>query len=434
MRRGLFALVAALSLSALGVPPAFGQPGDLDTSFSGDGVLTKQLVPGQPTSIASIVGWPDGRILAAGRTGPDGAEDLVLARFLAGGAMDGSFGGGDGVVTLDVAGGNDDAGSVLVDPAGRIVVVGSVETGGTYRFDAARFGPGGALDTSFSGDGMRITAVGSDSLAYAGALDAKGRIVAAGWAQVSTTPYRGRFALVRYRADGHLDATFGDGGILTPNVSGVADMWASAVAIDAKGRIVVAGTWRKDTTSARRWVVMRLRPDGSFDPAFSGDGRLLLGGWPGASGGESGGAEDVVIDAGGQIVVAGYQTIAGRENVALARLLPGGTFDRTFSGDGRAAFRPKGSDVEANAATLDAKGRILAIGQTASGSIVVTRVRAGGRLDGNFGAGGFAFADVSGGADYGNTGFVDAKGRLVIGGSSYGFAIRRGVLARFLTR
>ena len=47
-------------------------------------------------------------------------------------------------------------------------------------FALARYNPNGSLDTSFSGDGKRSTGFGGDDAANAVALQADGKIVAAG--------------------------------------------------------------------------------------------------------------------------------------------------------------------------------------------------------------------------------------------------------------
>src|SRR5262245_55508908 len=80
-----------------------------------------------------------------------------------------------------------------------------------FRFAVARYTTGGSLDTSFSTDGMLTTdfpgTTGIREEAHALAIDASGKIVVAGTAAQ-------RFALSRYKADGTLDTAF-SGGMLT---------------------------------------------------------------------------------------------------------------------------------------------------------------------------------------------------------------------------
>jgi len=119
----------------------------------------------------------------------------------------------------------------------------------TSSFGVARFLGDGSLDRSFRGDGTaRTNFTKWDDSASDVAIQADGKIVAAGvagfaWGSLPT------FALARYRVDGTLDPSFGDGGKLRTRVGGVqpdqqldiVGSWASAVALQSDGRIVVAG-------------------------------------------------------------------------------------------------------------------------------------------------------------------------------------------------
>ena len=92
-------------------------------------------------SAYSIAIQPDGKAVVTG-TGFVGASsyDVVVARFNANGTLDSSF-SGDGVLTLDLSGGAADTGqSVIVQPDGKIVV--SVQPGNSangYDFALLRF-------------------------------------------------------------------------------------------------------------------------------------------------------------------------------------------------------------------------------------------------------------------------------------------------------
>ena len=71
----------------------------------------------------------------------------------------------------------------------------------------ARFNADGTPDNSFDGDGILTTKVGiSSEGAVAAALQADGKIVVAGYANL--TGYD-EFAVLRYKSNGTLDNTFG---------------------------------------------------------------------------------------------------------------------------------------------------------------------------------------------------------------------------------
>jgi uncharacterized delta-60 repeat protein len=168
----------------------------------------------------------------------------------------------------------------------------------------------GTLDPGF-GSGGRVTNDfdGRGAIGYAVALDAGGRIVAAGSAY-GAAPLDIDLALARYLPDGTLDPTFGDDGLVVSNLDGRDD--ARALALGADGAIYAAG--QRSTTGSRIGVT-RLLDDGSRDGGFGIDGRVVTNpGWYG------GWANAVALDTLGRIVVAGGATgPSGYDDWTLAR-------------------------------------------------------------------------------------------------------------------
>src|SRR5206468_5416171 len=106
---------------------------------------------------------------------------------------------------------------------------------------------------------------------------------------------------------------------------------ANALALTNAGRIVVAGA-SEEVLGSGDFAVARLKPNGGVDNGFSGDGRKTL-----TFGTGTDVAEDIALQADGRIVLAGhsYQGFAKGNDFAVARLKPGGAVDNTFSGDGK---------------------------------------------------------------------------------------------------
>jgi uncharacterized delta-60 repeat protein len=367
---------AVASLWLLSVPSlAAGQPGALDPSFGGDGKVTPNLTSGPDFAVGLVI-QGDGKLVAAGlasggggrfalvryaganlddtfggdgqvftnfTAGFDGANDLAiqtdgklvaagaagggggrfaLARYDTDGTLDTSF-GGDGKVTTNFSPGDDFAFGVAIQTDGKIVVVGRAGGSGG-RVAVARYDDDGTLDTSFSGDGKATTNItGGDDRVDQLAIQADGAIVVAG-----TAGYFGnnaRFALVRFSANGTLDATFGGDGKVTTNVDAGFD-GAFAVAIQpADQKIVAAGQARL------KLAVLRYNPDGTLDSTFAGDGKATTNFTRGLDY-----ADDVALASDGKIVAAGTANWFGRNaRFALARYDGDGTLDTTFGGDGR---------------------------------------------------------------------------------------------------
>jgi uncharacterized delta-60 repeat protein len=222
-------------------------------------------------------------------------------------------------------------------------------------------------------------------------------------------PEGGDIQAARLKANGALDTAFGTGGKARVDFGGTE--FGFAAARQADGRIVVAG--RSLGSGA---VVARLRANGTLDPDFDGDGRLML---PG--GGE---ARAVLVQPDSKIVVTGNPGLS--EVVTVTRLNPNGSPDTTFDGDGTATidFGPGGEP--ASSAVLQPDGKIVIVGSAQAG-IAVARLNANGSPDAAFGAAGKATVDF--GADAaGHAVALQPNGRIVVAGQLTGtgdFAVAR---------
>lgn len=220
----------------------YNTDGSLDTTFSGDGRVCTGFGSDREGALAVAIqnnafpGDHRTRIVVAGTTDDDNCPldcdyDFALARYYANGSLDTSF-GGDGKVSTGFLSSEDVAAAVAIQTDGRIVAAGHTLNTGDPDFALARYKSDGSLDGSFEG-GTLVTEMGAWDEAEALAIQADGRIVAAGW----STP--GYFALTRYDTDGSLNTSFSGDGRLRTSFDGAA--WANDVAIQADGRIVAAG-------------------------------------------------------------------------------------------------------------------------------------------------------------------------------------------------
>lgn len=110
--------------------------------------------------------------------------------------------------------------------------------------------------------------------------------------------------------------------------------WGEALAIDSYGRVVVAGSFEPGSAWGK-FQVVRLRPNGSRDRTFSGDGIRRLNFTDGYDA-----ATSVALQRDGKIIVAGFSPrpgeYFGENRFALARLNPNGSLDGSFGGgDGK---------------------------------------------------------------------------------------------------
>lgn len=357
----LLSAVAAFALffSSLHAVAAEASPaGTLDRSFAGDG---RKLIDvyGRHDRANTIAVQDDGKILMAGRASLSrsqggGPPRMTVVRLGRGGGIDDGFGrhGRVSVRRFDryLFG---QAHALLVQDNGRILVGGER----TLGLGLVRLRPNGALDRSFSGDGkVKTTVLGSDVLhrVLDLAVQDDGRIVAVGVAN-DFDDARGPsdLALVRYRRNGELDTSFGDGGAVVTDFGTDARTVGNAVAIQADGRIVVAGEVQSN------WIAARFLANGDPDPSFDDDGVRFTA--PLAIGY----AKDVAIQPDGRIVTAGCETGGTRPRFGLVRYLTDGSPDPSFGEGGaqhEASFGPRFRGGCASSMTLQRDGRIVLAG------------------------------------------------------------------------
>jgi uncharacterized delta-60 repeat protein len=169
--------------------------GSLDTSFGDQGVarvLAGTQSPGQHIRLA-----PGGGIVATGWTFSGGFQVPLVVRLTEGGAPDSSF-DGDGVLVLPASLGGvavGIAGGVDLTTDGRILVGLWLNYIGSHDWGVARLTPAGALDGSFGGGDGVVTSTLTDAnggVVMAGLeVDSRGRVVVGGSAASTNPPSPG---------------------------------------------------------------------------------------------------------------------------------------------------------------------------------------------------------------------------------------------------
>jgi uncharacterized delta-60 repeat protein len=263
----------------------YNSDGSLDSTFGAGGKVTTRFGLGLPfTRAHAIVLQPDGKIVVAGTATSATAPDFGLARYNPDGSLDSTFGAA-GKVTTDIRGtdGSDFAWAVTLQPDGKLVVAGSAAGPSGDAFALARYTPAGALDSTFGSSGRVITGFGGDQdWAQAVAVQADGKIVAAGKTGNQCCGGTFDFALARYTAGGTLDTAFGAGGKVTTDFAGGTDN-AHALVIQADGKILAGGerlAGGNASGASFDFALARYQPSGALDPAF-GAGGLVTTDFPG---------------------------------------------------------------------------------------------------------------------------------------------------------
>ncbi len=295
--------------------------GRVDSSFGNGGSLTTSF-GGTFAAASAIMLQPDGKIVVAGTADfnprvPNSGLDFALARYLANGSLDASFGDA-GKVVFDFFGSFDQANAAALQPDGKIIVAGSASYDSLNRdigFSLTRFNPDGSTDFGFGAGGKQITDFfDAGAKANGIVLQADSKFVVAGTASDSATrPVATDFALARYNSDGSLDPTFGIGGETSVPFSDSAAEQANALALAPDGKIIVAGSAFKTFATPPDFALRRYNSDGSIDTSFGAGGAVTT-----DFAGGTDNAQALAIQADGNVVVAG-RAFRSNFDLALAR-------------------------------------------------------------------------------------------------------------------
>jgi uncharacterized delta-60 repeat protein len=381
--------------------------GVLDSTFQATGyVITSAGARADETyAMASQAG----KIVAAGTSWINNNDtDFVVTRFTSDGSPDNSF-DNDGVLTIGVGNKYAAAKGIAVQSDGKSVVAGYAENGEKQVMALMRLNADGLPDTSFGAFGKVTTALGTVSTrANAVLIQPDGKIVAAGAVDND-------LAVARYLNNGILDNTFGSNGVARLSI-GVGGAEANAIAIQDDGKIVVAGSAYNGVNSD--FAVARFTTNGAPDTSFDTDGKVMT-----TIGSKDELASAVKIQADGKIVVAGSSVIGTGVDIALVRYLTNGVLDNSFGLLGRVVTDiGAGSYDLGQSLAIQPDGRILVAGVSALGpiSFAVARYQTNGVPDNSFDGDGRVTIPIAFAQD--DRGFamaLQSDGKIIVAGTSY---------------
>jgi len=286
-----------------------------------------------------------GRLLIAGGAVYGGSRRVAMARYLYPDCeLDDSF-DGDGYATFDLLAGEEFAEDVAVERHGRILLAGAGVHDGQYDALVVRLLASGALDASFNFVGwtnVDVYAEAADDLAttivtFPGAGPLPDPTWVVGYAEDPDTqpgggPGTAGFVL-KLDSAGAPDPDFG----VLPQTGVVRIEYARwdyllGATFDAHGnRLLVTGWGLSGSPPVGQTggTLSALDPQyGFFSTILDADGRMVF--LPFRE------PESVAVDGLGRILLAGTnRSTAPEYNFLVYRLLPDGTFDSTFSGDGQ---------------------------------------------------------------------------------------------------
>ena len=321
------------------------------------------------------------------------ASGTLDASFGTGGKLVRDIGGSDSAE--DIAISDDGNNLILISNSGQDPMVWKVDNLGG---DVTSFGTSGSFNTAVGGSAISGTGftIGLDQNIYISGM--------VGFYNIRVWSYT---------AEGTANTAFNGSAYLTTDARGY---YGWSIETYPDGDLLVGGHSNSDEP-----VLLKLRPDGSYDTAFGTDGYASFNNPP-----ASNDVNDVLVDAYGRILVCGKSgAVYPQESMAIWRINADGTPDTSFSDDGivthnNAAGNPADdkSDI-CYAMAFDESGNIFAVGHSYSSDtnidLIVWKYLPDGTLDTEFGTNGF-FQYDGGNNDGGSDLAIDGSGKIVVVG------------------
>lgn len=325
----------------------FQTNGSLDTSFGSGGVTNPFAPNNNPSSAGGLALQSDGKIVVVAGGGS-------LVRLQSNGSLDVTFGNGGMTTAPSVPTGWDfTAGPVLVEPNGKILLGGTASNIG-YRTEVfqtllAQYNTNGTPDATFGNRGS-IQVAGSQGLT-AMALLSSGDILTVNGA-----------AIAQFSSTGTPRSTVTGGAVASS--AGTA---FSPEAIEPSGDYVLAEVQNVASGRCHDYntTVIRYTTTGAVDSTFS---RPLFNFAGVVECGVSDAISGVAVQADGKIVMAGDHSVTPTDTVenALIRLNTNGSLDSTFGSGGIVLNKLPSNTEEYSMVLVQSDGKIVAAGITAA--------------------------------------------------------------------
>lgn len=360
------------------ISSAIGASGDLDPTFGIGGKVTNTYGISTDRAAAVIV-RNSGKIIVVGNVSSQ-RNRIGILRYNPDASLDTSFGANGKVVTYFGVTGSIYAHEADVQSDGKIVVIGTVGLGVGGTFFAARFNIDGSVDTTFSGDGYAqadledvVSTEGSPDIA----IQSDGSIWIAGtvWGEGKL-----KMAFAKFNSDGSPNTYFWAGG--TKIYGSTYDIAAYSIAVDANGQAYVAG--EIDTGSNSYGIVRVFDTNGYLVTGHAFNGQTFF--WSDPNYYATTKFRSIAIDANGKVVVAGtLRGNDGSPDFLTARFHPAGSLDTSFNYNGfLSSFYGVSTNDQAQSVLTHSDGKLTVIGEV-DGKIALLRLTSSGAHDYTFG-------------------------------------------------
>lgn len=385
--------------------------GSLDTTFNHVG-WRKDGLPQYRELGRALALQPDGKIVLVGTGDSTLVAHGYMVRYNVNGSLDASFGAG-GELRIRPGGNRAQLNDIVYLPSGKLLVAGTVRVNGNNDALLMRFNANGTLDATFGNlGGYRYYHLFGSEAINKLFVRPDGRILAVGTAASVTADslFAGRFL-----ADGQPDASYGSGGFALSEVSPTGESIFDAVLKTDGGIVLAVGGEVQGNYGTH---LIQLDTAGQLDLTFAGSGNHDFG-----TAEPTEATAVMALQPDGKIIVAGGKDVGnGEYDPVVFRFLPNGSLDASFGTGGKVVLALNNSYELPGAIALQADGKILSVGINfafTSARLYFSRQNVDGSLDLSFGTGGWVFNNIN--TDHILMSGLElmADGRMVAGGSMF---------------
>ncbi len=400
--------MALLTFPGLGI----AQTGELDPSFSQDGIATPAIV-GHVSSLKSVVTDANNRIVAIGKNKAPGqfGSTMYVIRFNESGILDNTF-SVDG--RFEYGEQYSDGQDIALQSDGTIIAVGTsnitIPTG--ELMNVVALSSTGVYSPSFiNGGSLQLSPGSFASVATCVAIDTEDDIYVGGniWDHVSDR----EFVVMKLNSNGTPNINYGTFGAAITGFNGYT-AGIEDIAVHQDGKLIAAG-WAY-ANLLTEIAVVRYDDDGVLDPTFGTNGRFL---WSDPQ--RSFSCKSIQIQSDGKYLLAGEIEGAVSHSGFVARLNANGTFDTGFGTNGFIEMDYVNGGIKFANVKVQSDNKILVAGTRDDANNhwaqLVCRFFPSGNLDSDFGINGCAVATVDDrDAAFGLA--IDDLNRIILAGES----------------
>lgn len=229
-------------------------------------------------------------------------------------------------------------------------------------------------DSTFNGTGYNLIEDYPDFEPNHIAMQADGKILAAGYGNITIAHGNFDGLLARINQDGTLDTGFGAGGVKVLDIDGNQDR-VSGLHLLPDGKILVL------LESFYRSFLIQLNPDGSYDTSFGNAGILSI------PTNNSEQANALLIQGDNKILILSDYVLSNKYVVTVRRCNTDGTLDASYGDNGRVTLENLPQFFYAPFGALQADGKLVlsgTYGYLNSSGYLVVRLNTDGTLDNSF--------------------------------------------------